>query len=172
MFERFGADARALVESAQLEGRRLGHNWLGTEHLLLGALADPRSETARRLAPFGLDLARARDDVLELVGRGGPDADALATLGIDLDEVRARVEATFGPGALSGRACGEVCLTRRAKKALELALREARELGEDHLAGVHVVLGVLREGEGVGARMLARHGVERSALVARAGRAG
>jgi ATP-dependent Clp protease ATP-binding subunit ClpA len=172
MFERFGADARALVESAQREARRLGHDWLGTEHLLLGALADPRSEPARRLAPFGLGLARGRDDVLELVGRGGPDADALATLGIDLDEVRARVEATFGPGALSGRACHEVRFTPRAKKALELALREARALGDDHLAAVHVVLGVLREGDGVGARVLARHGVERSALLARAGRAG
>lgn len=172
MFERFAPDARALVEFAHAEARRLGHDWLGTEHLLLGALADPRSEPARRLAPFGLDLARAREDVLELVGRGGPDRDALATLGIDLDEVRARVEATFGPGALSGRACRDPRLTSRAKKALELAVREARALGDDRLDAIHVVLGLLREHEGVAARVLGRHGVEREALVARAGRAG
>jgi ATP-dependent Clp protease ATP-binding subunit ClpA len=94
------------------------------------------------------------------------DHAALATLGIDLDEVRARVEATFGPGALSGRPCGHMCFTRRAKKALELAVREARALGDDRLDDVHLVLGVLREGEGVGAQILARHGVERAAIIA------
>jgi ATP-dependent Clp protease ATP-binding subunit ClpA len=169
MFERFAAGARAAVERAQGEARRLGHDWIGTEHLLLGALADPGSDAARLLAPNGLDLARARDDVLAIIGRGGAgglDHAALATLGIDLDEVRARVEATFGPGALSGRPCGHMCFTRRAKKALELAVREARALGDDRLDDVHLVLGVLREGEGVGAQILARHGVERAAIIA------
>ena len=168
MFERLAPEARAALERAQVEARRLGHDWIGTEHLLLGALADPRSDAARLLAPYGLDLAQGRDDVLAIVGRGGAgglDTDALATLGIDLDEVRTRVEATFGPGALSGRACGAVCFTRRAKKALELALHEARALGDDRPASVHLVLGLLREGDGVGALVLARHGVERAAIL-------
>jgi ATP-dependent Clp protease ATP-binding subunit ClpA len=168
MFERFAPDARAMLVRAQEEATGLGHDWLGTEHLLLGALAEPRSDAARLLARHGLDLTAARADVLELVGRGGAgglDHTALATLGIDLDEVRARVEATFGPGALSGRTCGQRCFTARAKKALELALREARELGDDRLAAVHVVLGVLRAGDGVGARVLARHGVERASIL-------
>lgn len=168
MFARFAPDARAVIVRAQEEATGLGHDWIGTEHLLLGALAEPGSDAARLLAGHGLDLAAARADVVELVGRGeagGLDPAALATLGIDLDEVRARVEATFGPGALSGRTCGHRCFTARAKKAIELALREARHLGDDRLASIHLVLGLLREGDGVGARVLARHGVERSSIL-------
>jgi ATP-dependent Clp protease ATP-binding subunit ClpA len=166
MFERFADDARDAVVRAQAEARRLGHDHIGTEHLLLGALGDPASDVARALAPFGLDLVRGREDVVEIVGRGGPDPAALATLGIDLDEVRARVEATFGPGALSGRACGHVPFTPRAKKVLELAVREARALHDARLGAMHVVLGLLREDGGVAARVLARHGVDRDRLLA------
>jgi ATP-dependent Clp protease ATP-binding subunit ClpA len=169
MFERFARDARDVVVHAQQEAAALGHDWIGTEHLLLGAVADPRSDGARMLASFGLDLARARADVVELVGRGGAaglNSAALATLGIDLDEVRARVEATFGPGALSGRSCGRPSFTGPAKKALELAVREAQHLGDDQLGAMHLLLGVLREGDGAGAAILARHGVLRDDLVA------
>ena len=89
---------------AQEEAVALHHGWIGTEHLLLGVLrAD--GDGARLLAGFGVDAAGMRDDVVRIVGRGEDDIDrdALATLGIDLDAVRERVERAFGPGALMRR---------------------------------------------------------------------
>ena len=89
---------------AQEEAVALHHGWIGTEHLLLGVLrAD--GDGARLLAGFGVDAAGMRDDVVRIVGRGEDDIDpdALATLGIDLDAVRERVERAFGPGALTRR---------------------------------------------------------------------
>jgi ATP-dependent Clp protease ATP-binding subunit ClpA len=110
-----------------------------------------------------------RDEVRRRIGPGEPDIDpaALATLGIDLDAVRERVERAFGPGALSrgGRACTRgglgrsVPFTARAKKALELTLREAIALGDPELRGEHLVLGLLHEGDGVAAQILTAHGV-------------
>ena len=104
MFERFTDDARQAVVLAQEEAVALHHGWIGTEHVLLGVLrAD--GDGARLLAGFGVDAAGVRDDVVRIVGRGEDDIDrdALATLGIDLDAVRERVERAFGPGALSRR---------------------------------------------------------------------
>ena len=104
MFERFTEDARQAVVLAQEEAVALHHGWIGTEHLLLGVLrAD--GDGARLLAGFGVDAAGVRDDVVRIVGRGEDDIDrdALATLGIDLDAVRERVERAFGPGALIRR---------------------------------------------------------------------
>jgi ATP-dependent Clp protease ATP-binding subunit ClpA len=167
MFERFSHEARQAVVQAQDEARALGHDYLGTEHLLLGALAEPSGAGRRLLEPW-LTIEQARADVVELIGRGDPtlDADALAVLGIDLDEVRRRVEATFGEGALArpgpcrrGRVRGIRCFTPRAKKALELSLREALAAGDREIRPEHVVLGLLREGEGIAARMLERRGV-------------
>jgi len=101
MFERFTAAARAAVVQAQDEARELRHPRIGTEHLLLGVLSDPTSPASRVLAGFGLDHDGVRRSVVELVAPPpGPDAVALDTLGIDLGEVRRRVEASFGPGAL------------------------------------------------------------------------
>jgi ATP-dependent Clp protease ATP-binding subunit ClpA len=166
MFERFTSEARQVVTRAQEEARALGHDYLGTEHLLLGALDDASSSGGRLLERW-LTLEQARADVVELIGRGDPslDADALALLGIDLDEVRKRVEATFGDGALArpprcrGSARHTRCLTPRAKKALELSLREALAAGDREIRTEHVILGLLREGEGIAARILTRHGV-------------
>jgi ATP-dependent Clp protease ATP-binding subunit ClpA len=123
---------------------------------------------ARLLAGFGVDAAGVREDVVGMVGRGEDDIDpaALATLGIDLEAVRERVERAFGPGALSrrgrcrrGGAGTAVPFTARAKKALELTLREAIGVGERDLRTEHLVLGLLREGDGVAARVLAERGV-------------
>ena len=136
MFERFTDDARQAVVLAQEEAVALHHGWIGTEHVLLGVLrAD--GDGARLLAGFGVDAAGVRDDVVRIVGRGEDDIDpdALATLGIDLDAVRERVERAFGPGALSRRrplparrrSATHVPFTARAKKALELTLREAHQ---------------------------------------------
>ena len=167
MFERFTDDARQAVALAQEEAVALHHGWIGTEHVLLGVLrAD--GDGARLLAGFGVDAAGVRDDVVRIVGRGEDDIDrdALATLGIDLEAVRERVERAFGPGALSRRGrCrrgglgAAVPFSARAKKALELTLREAISLGERDLRAEHLVLGLLREGDGVAARVLTERGV-------------
>jgi ATP-dependent Clp protease ATP-binding subunit ClpA len=167
MFERFTDDARRAVVLAQEEAVALRHGWIGTEHVLLGVLRTG-GDGARLLAGFGVDDAGVREDVVRMVGRGdeGIDPEALATLGIDLDEVRERVERAFGPGALIRRrpcrrgALGpHVPFTPRAKKALELTLREAFSLGQRDLGGEHLVLGLLREGDGVAAQVLTQRGV-------------
>jgi ATP-dependent Clp protease ATP-binding subunit ClpA len=171
MFERFTDEARQAVVLAQEEAGQLRHGWIGTEHLLLGLLrADGGG--ARLLEAFGVNHAAVRDDVVRIVGRGEEDidSDALATLGIDLDAVRERVEKAFGAGALSrGRGCGDghVPFTPRAKKALELTMRESVALGARELRSEHLVLGLLREGDGVAAQILRLHGVALDAVRAR-----
>jgi ATP-dependent Clp protease ATP-binding subunit ClpA len=167
MFERFTDDARKAVVLAQEEAVALRHGWIGTEHVLLGVLRGG-GDGARLLAAFGVDYAGVREDVVRMIGRGdeGIDREALATLGIDLDEVRERVERAFGPGALirrrrcrRGTVGGQLPFTPRAKKALELTLREGLSLGQRELRDEHVVLGLLREGDGVAAQVLAKRGV-------------
>jgi ATP-dependent Clp protease ATP-binding subunit ClpA len=169
MFERFTDEAREAVVAAQREASALNHGHIGTEHLLLGLLADGDGRAARVLHEFSVDRAWARGEVERIVGRGEPDldADALATLGIDLDAVRERVERTFGAGALSRRRCrgglltrGHLPFTPRAKKVLELSLREAIAMADDHIGSEHVLLGLTREGDGVAARILGSHGVD------------
>jgi ATP-dependent Clp protease ATP-binding subunit ClpA len=174
MFERFTNGARDAVVGAQRHAVALDHGWIGTEHLLLGLLDDRDGRAARILERWAVDGDWARAEVERIVGRGEPglDADALATLGIDLDAVRERVERTFGAGALSGsRRCrrglwrgAAVPLTPRAKKALELSLREAIAMGDDHIGAEHVLLGLAREGDGVAARILRSRGVDRAAV--------
>lgn len=172
MFERFTEDARAAVAAAQAEAIALHHSWIGTEHLLLGVLVTG-GDGSRLLASFGVDAAGVRADVERIIGRGeeGLDSEALATLGIDLDAVRERVERAFGPGALSGRrggcTSGHIPFTPLAKKALELTLREATALGARDLGAEHIVLGLLREGDGVAARILLERGVTLDAVRSR-----
>jgi ATP-dependent Clp protease ATP-binding subunit ClpA len=165
MFERFTDEARQAVVLAQEEAAELHHGWIGTEHLLLGVLrAD--GEGARLMRGYGVELALVREDVVRIIGRGEDDidGDALATLGIDLDAVRARVEKAFGPGALSrGGRCGgpggRIPFCPRAKKALELTLREGLALGSRELRTEHMVLGLMRVDDGVAARILQARGV-------------
>jgi ATP-dependent Clp protease ATP-binding subunit ClpA len=171
MFERFTDDARAAVVAAQAEARALRHAWIGTEHLLLGVLAG-EGAGARLLTGFGVRAEDVRADVERIIGRGeeGIDAGLLATMGIDLDAVRDRVERAFGPGALgnAGRGCaGHLPFTKRAKKALELSLREAVALGAAEIASEHLVLGLLREGDGIASRVLSERGVAHDAALAR-----
>jgi ATP-dependent Clp protease ATP-binding subunit ClpA len=176
MFERFTDAARRAVTQAQSEARGLRHGWLGTEHLLLGILADADSLSARTLWIHGID----HDLVVAAIIRQIPapaadlDAEALDTIGIDLSSVREKVEAAFGPGALDrvpgSRSCGtgarfgHLPFTRRAKKCLELSLREALRLRHQHIADGHILLGILREGEGMAAQILAEAGVDIDAL--------
>ena len=180
MFERFTAAARGVVVGAQQEARELGHPHIGTEHLLLAQLSDPGTAVARLLRRSGLDAATARSEVERLVGTSHPelsftesdaeDAAALKAIGIDLNAVRAAIEENFGAGALRlprkpprkrglfGRLSGagyHVPFTARAKKVLELSLREALRLGHNFIAPEHIMLGVLREGRGLAAQILA-----------------
>ncbi len=174
MFERFTQPARESVVHAQVEARSLRHGYIGTEHLLLGLLHEESSAGARALARIGMDLETARADVLRVVGEGPyegheKDAEALRAIGIDVEEVRRRVEEAFGPGALDRRVrrrwgtrrrgrcdpvAGHVPFTPRAKKVLELSLREAVGLGHRYIGTEHILLGLLREGEGIAATLI------------------
>ena len=155
MFERFTREARAVVAHAEEQGAALDAPAIGCEHLLLGVAAG-EGAGARVLASLGLDHGALRAE-LERTG-GALDADALAAVGIDLDQVRRRVEASFGPGALSGRRRGATRFTPKAKKALELGLREALALGDRSIAGEHLLLGLMRDPEDRVARLLDRRG--------------
>jgi ATP-dependent Clp protease ATP-binding subunit ClpA len=161
VFERFTRRARQVVRRAQGEASALGHGWLGTEHLLLGLLDDP--DMAGLLRSVGVGKPR----VVELIEAAWeseedrlvrPDPDALRSLGIDLDAIRERVEAAFGPGALEStnawRRSRRPRFTPRAKKVLGLSLREAIHLGHRHLGPEHILLGILREGMGLGCMIL------------------
>lgn len=206
MFERFTRAARDVVTASQAEARSLGHHYIGTEHLLLGLLVEEDDAGGRILRRMGVRPEAIRRGIVEIVGSGRlvrPDSDALRAIGIDLDEVRRRVEDAFGQGALERtRAAQErigparrrlrvralrpprlrrrgrrgrctdhigpitpragdphIPFTPRSKKVLELALREARSLGHHYFGTEHILLGLLREGEGVGAALLARAGV-------------
>jgi ATP-dependent Clp protease ATP-binding subunit ClpA len=192
MFERFTAEARTVVVNAQQEARGLGHRYIGTEHVLLGLLADGDSASARALAPDGVDPDFVRGDILRRVGPPPPDlaesaadrdradAEALKAIGIDLDQVRRAIEANFGAGALSfsaedapkkrglfGRSRptgGHIPFTNRNKKVLELALREAVRLNQNFIAPEHIMLGLLREGDGLAAQILHEKGVDMARL--------
>ncbi|MEV4611165.1 Clp protease N-terminal domain-containing protein [Kitasatospora sp. NPDC049258] len=180
MLERFTASARQVVVRARAEAAELGHGHIGGEHLLLAVLADPADPAAAVLVEAGLDHETARAAVLRLVG-GGMDGPALATIGVDLDAVREAVEAVFGEGALdaqpeepaarrrgwfrSGEARGgRSPFTAGARKTLELALREAVRLESGRIATGHLLLGLLREGEGLGAKVIADHGLDFTAV--------
>ena len=130
MFERFTDRARRTVVLAQEEARLLNHNYIGTEHLLLGVIHEGE----------------------------GVAATALSTMGISLDDVRADVEAVLGRG--EGLVSGHIPFTPRAKKVLELSLREALQLGSQYIGTEHILLGLLREGDGVAAQVLVARGVD------------
>ncbi|MCW2700604.1 MAG: Clp domain protein [Blastococcus sp.] len=171
MFERFTQQARQIVEGAQGQARQLHSGRVGTEHLLLSLVAQAGSASADVLAAHGLTHDSVAESVRAYVGAGDLDADALTTLGIDLDAVRDRVEATFGPGALDGGPAGRntgmighIPFTPRAKKVLELSLREAVALKSRTIADGHIALGLLREGEGLAMKVLADRGVDLEAV--------
>jgi ATP-dependent Clp protease ATP-binding subunit ClpC len=128
MFERFTDQARRVVVQAQVEARALGHNYIGTEHILLGLLSESEGLAAQALGSLEISLDAAREQVVEIVGRG------------------------------TGPPSGHIPFTPRTKKVLELSLREAQRLGDDHIGTEHVLLGLVREGDGVGAQILVRLG--------------
>jgi hypothetical protein len=136
MFERFTNRARRVVVLAQEEARLLNHNYIGTEHLLLGILAIGEGTAVR----------------------------ALDEMGITLDIVRQQVEQVIGVGAQEQRPSGHIPFTPRAKKVLELSLREALRLGHNYIGTEHILLGLIREGNGVAAQILTRLGGDLSVV--------
>ncbi|GAA5077397.1 ATP-dependent Clp protease ATP-binding subunit ClpA [Thermocatellispora tengchongensis] len=170
MFERFTKAARDAVVQAQQEARTLGHGRIGTEHILLAMLSATDRPPAQVLAAMGLTYDEARAAVRRYVGTDDLDADALGTIGIDLGAVREKVEQVFGPGALDrprgSRAPlgGHVPFAPRAKKVLELSLREAIRLKHNFIADSHILLGILREGEGVAMKVIVDAGIDTDAL--------
>lgn len=140
MFERFTDQARRAVVLAQEEARLLDHHFIGTEHLLLGLLRDEGCAASGLLGLFG----------------------------VPCDQVRERVKEIIGPGQ-KGSPSGQIPFTPRAKKVLEMALREALQLGDQYIGSEHLLLGLLREGEGVGAQVLAARGVTLGAVRGRLG---
>jgi len=160
MFEHFTGRARKVVAAAQEESRALGHRWIGTEHLLLAVAGDPDSLAAQVLADAGLELGALRSAVRDAIGEGTyDDASALAAIGIDLHAVKQAVEAAFGEGALERTRSGCIPFTPRAKRALELALREAKALRHPSIGAEHLLLG-LAHGEGVARELLEARGLD------------
>jgi ATP-dependent Clp protease ATP-binding subunit ClpA len=175
MFERFTTKARDTVIGAQDAARRRGADAIGSEHLL-AALYEQRGNLALTVLDA---LSVRREDVeaeLERLGRGGvatpADAEALATLGIDLDEVRRQVEEAFGPGALDrtrsglGRRWGRrghIPFAKDAKKVMNLALREALLLKHNYIGCEHILLGMLHDGTGAAGVFLRSRGVRQDA---------
>jgi ATP-dependent Clp protease ATP-binding subunit ClpC len=130
MFERFTDRARRVVVLAQEEARMLNHNYIGTEHILLGLIHEGEGVAAK----------------------------ALTSLGISLEAVRQQIEEIIGQGQQAPS--GHIPFTPRAKKVLELSLREALQLGHNYIGTEHILLGLIREGEGVAAQVLVRLGAD------------
>src|SRR5680860_1442719 len=130
MFERFTDRARRVVVLAQEEARMLNHNYIGTEHILLGLIHEGEGVAAKSLASLGISLDSVREQVQEIIGQG------------------------------QQAPSGHIPFTPRAKKVLELSLREALQLGHNYIGTEHILLGLIREGEGVAAQVLVKLGAD------------
>ena len=130
MFERFTDRARRVVVLAQEEARLLNHNYIGTEHILLGLIHEGEGVAAKALESLGISLEAVRSQVEEIIGQGGSSPS------------------------------GHIPFTPRAKKVLELSLREALQLGHNYIGTEHILLGLIREGEGVAAQVLVKLGAD------------
>jgi hypothetical protein len=139
-FDRFTKEARRVVTLAQSEAKQLGHNYIGTEHLLLGLLRVEDGLGARALADFGVKLDEVREDVRRIIGEG---------------EEEQRTRRRRGP---------RVPFTPRSKKVLELSLRTARKLKDDYIGTEHILLALLEERDGVGSQILRDRGVKEKEL--------
>jgi ATP-dependent Clp protease ATP-binding subunit ClpA len=154
-------NAMPFLAAAARTSRRLGHDYIGAEHLLLALAEDRDTDAARALAALRLSPHLIEADIFRLIGVGEAprrrlDADALATLGIDLDQVRRQVEQTFGPGALERTAAGCTPICPRLKRAFELAAHKA---GETPIRSEHVLVAVASVEGSVAAEILAGRGI-------------
>ena len=130
MFERFTDRARRVVVLAQEEARKLNHNYIGTEHILLGLIQEGEGHAAKALEEMNISIENVRKEVVEIIGEGQQSPS------------------------------GHIPFTPRAKKVLELSLREALQLGHNYIGTEHILLGLIREGEGVAAQVLKKLGAE------------
>jgi ATP-dependent Clp protease ATP-binding subunit ClpA len=130
MFQRFTDRARRVVVLAQEEARRLDHNYIGTEHILLGLISEGEGVAAKALKSLGISLDAVRQQVEEIIGRGQQEPP------------------------------GHIPFTPRAKKVLELSLRESKQLGNNYIGTEHILLGLIREGNGVAAQVLVKLGAD------------
>jgi ATP-dependent Clp protease ATP-binding subunit ClpC len=130
MFERFTQRARRVVVLAQEEASLLNHNYIGTEHILLGLIRESEGVAARALESLGISLGAVRQQVEKIIGRG------------------------------QQAPSGHIPFTPRAKKVLELSLREAKALGHNYIGTEHILLGLIREGSGVAAQVLVKLGAD------------
>src|SRR5690625_779206 len=130
MFERFTDRARRVVVLAQEEAKMLNHNYIGTEHILLGLIHEGEGVAAKALESLGISLEAVRQQVEEIIGQGQQPP------------------------------TGHIPFTPRAKKVLELSLREALQLGHNYIGTEHILLGLIREGEGVAAQVLVKLGAD------------
>jgi Clp amino terminal domain, pathogenicity island component/UvrB/uvrC motif len=137
MFERFTNQSRRVVVLAQEEARGLNHNYIGTEHLLLGLLHEGRGSAARALEAAGVTLGAVREQVVSIIGRG------------------------------QQQASGHIPFTTRAKKSLELSLREALRLGDGYIGTGHLLLGLIRQGDNTAIKILGQFGADLTDLGAR-----
>jgi ATP-dependent Clp protease ATP-binding subunit ClpA len=159
VFERFTKKARRTVEEARKEANARGDMAVDSQHILLGLCRVEDSVAAGVLAESGLTYEIVQRAVSEQAG-AGVSADALATIGIDLGAVRDAVEESFGPGAFERVARGKRAklsgppFTPRAKKVLELSLREAIALHHNYIGTEHILLALVRDGSGVGGTVL------------------
>jgi ATP-dependent Clp protease ATP-binding subunit ClpA len=177
MFERFSGAARQAVVVARSEAMRIGQPTIGCEHLLLALLSEQRSAAGQALTATGLTL----DDLRARVAAGKPatdgeddplDAEALASLGIDLDTVRRAADAAFGRGALdrvaqgpsASRARGSRRMTAEAKKSLELALKSAVALRQREISTGNLLIGIIDQKDNAALRLLAGAGTDTGAL--------
>ncbi len=165
MFERFTGEARQAVKMAQDEARSLRQPSIGTGHLLLGLLA-AGGPGAQVLMAHGLSANAVRQRLAAL--DDGLDPAALAALGIDFEQVKATTEAQLGAGALDKPRRpvpqGHLPLTRRAKKAIELALRESLRLKSGEIGTGHLLLGLTRNADGLAVELLQEAGIDPAAL--------
>ncbi len=130
MFERFTDRARRVVVLAQEEAKMLNHNYIGTEHILLGLIHEGEGVAAKALESLDISLEAVREQVQEIIGQG------------------------------QQAPTGHIPFTPRAKKVLELSLREALQLGHNYIGTEHILLGLIREGEGVAAQVLVKLGAD------------
>ncbi len=128
-FEHFTQRARTVLDLAQSEAKRYNHNYIGTEHLLLGLVGEGEGVAARALMNLGIELTKVRSAVEFVIGRGGRQV------------------------------TGEIGLTPRARKVIELAVDEARRLGAHYIGTEHLLLGLVREGDGIAAKVMTQLGV-------------
>jgi ATP-dependent Clp protease ATP-binding subunit ClpA len=157
MFERFTERARGVVAAAETEAASLGHTYIGTGHLLLAMLQGP-GVAHGVLTGAGITYDRIRAQVQSTLGLGAEDAAALQAIGIDLEAVRAKMEENFGAGA-PGCPPHRLRFAPRSKKVLELSLREALARKHHYIGTEHILLALIREGEGLGAQAIVATGV-------------